>query len=195
MSHHRCTECRSRSDPQSPFWPRDRLGNLKLCHQKHLITASFGSASGPRYRGSDPCLSANYPILCCASIGRSGNHDVGEAEALFASRRRHASSLRCPCRDPGVGDSRRSHADACLLDRRTRFGLPRRSRLGGVGNENSTPIEFYYEDHGSRSPVVLIHGWPLSGASSLYLQRMPRSYQDHGSSFRRGSQVASGPTR
>jgi len=34
-----------------------------------------------------------------------------------------------------------------------------------VGQENSQPIELYYEDHGSGSPVVLIHGWPLSGAS------------------------------
>ena len=34
-----------------------------------------------------------------------------------------------------------------------------------VGKENSTAIEIYYEDHGSGSPVVLIHGWPLSGAS------------------------------
>src|SRR6202043_2966737 len=34
-----------------------------------------------------------------------------------------------------------------------------------VGQENSTPIEVYYEDHGSGSPVVLIHGWPLNGAS------------------------------
>ena len=34
-----------------------------------------------------------------------------------------------------------------------------------VGQENSTPIELYYEDHGSGSAVVLIHGWPLSGAS------------------------------
>jgi non-heme chloroperoxidase len=34
-----------------------------------------------------------------------------------------------------------------------------------VGTENSTPINLYYEDHGSGSPVVLIHGWPLSGAS------------------------------
>jgi non-heme chloroperoxidase len=32
-----------------------------------------------------------------------------------------------------------------------------------VGQENSTPIEIYYEDHGSGSPVVLIHGWPLNG--------------------------------
>ena len=34
-----------------------------------------------------------------------------------------------------------------------------------VGSENSAPIELYYEDHGSGSPVVLIHGWPLSGRS------------------------------
>jgi non-heme chloroperoxidase len=34
-----------------------------------------------------------------------------------------------------------------------------------VGLENSTPVELYYEDHGAGSPVVLIHGWPLSGAS------------------------------
>jgi pimeloyl-ACP methyl ester carboxylesterase len=34
-----------------------------------------------------------------------------------------------------------------------------------VGKENSTPIELYYEDHGSGPPVVLIHGYPLSGAS------------------------------
>src|SRR5258707_1071579 len=32
-----------------------------------------------------------------------------------------------------------------------------------VGKENSTPIELYYEDHGSGLPVVLIHGWPLNG--------------------------------
>ena len=34
-----------------------------------------------------------------------------------------------------------------------------------VGEENSTPVELYYEDHSSGSPVVLIHGWPLSGRS------------------------------
>lgn len=34
-----------------------------------------------------------------------------------------------------------------------------------VGQENSTPIDIYYEDHGSGRPVVLIHGYPLSGAS------------------------------
>ena len=32
-----------------------------------------------------------------------------------------------------------------------------------VGQENSTPVEVYYEDHGSGAPVVLIHGFPLSG--------------------------------
>jgi len=34
-----------------------------------------------------------------------------------------------------------------------------------VGKENSADIELYYEDHGSGNPVVLIHGYPLSGAS------------------------------
>jgi non-heme chloroperoxidase len=34
-----------------------------------------------------------------------------------------------------------------------------------VGQENTTPIDIYYEDHGSGKPVVLIHGWPLNGAS------------------------------
>jgi non-heme chloroperoxidase len=34
-----------------------------------------------------------------------------------------------------------------------------------VGTENSGNIDLYYEDHGSGKPVVLIHGYPLSGAS------------------------------
>jgi pimeloyl-ACP methyl ester carboxylesterase len=34
-----------------------------------------------------------------------------------------------------------------------------------VGKENSGDLELYYEDHGSGAPVVLIHGYPLSGAS------------------------------
>jgi non-heme chloroperoxidase len=34
-----------------------------------------------------------------------------------------------------------------------------------VGKENSGDIDLYYEDHGSGDPIVLIHGYPLSGAS------------------------------
>jgi pimeloyl-ACP methyl ester carboxylesterase len=34
-----------------------------------------------------------------------------------------------------------------------------------VANEKSAPVELYYEDHGTGKPVVLIHGWPLSGRS------------------------------
>ena len=34
-----------------------------------------------------------------------------------------------------------------------------------VGQENGTPIELYYEDHGSGQPVVLIHGWPVDSRS------------------------------
>ena len=34
-----------------------------------------------------------------------------------------------------------------------------------VGQENSGSIDLYYEDHGSGKPIILIHGWPLSGRS------------------------------
>jgi pimeloyl-ACP methyl ester carboxylesterase len=34
-----------------------------------------------------------------------------------------------------------------------------------VDNENSTPVELYYEDQGAGQPVVLIHGYPLNGHS------------------------------
>ena len=34
-----------------------------------------------------------------------------------------------------------------------------------LGEENSGAIELYYEDLGTGQPVVLIHGWPLSGRS------------------------------
>jgi non-heme chloroperoxidase len=34
-----------------------------------------------------------------------------------------------------------------------------------VGQENSSPIELYYEDHGSGPPVVLLAGWPLDSRS------------------------------
>ena len=32
-----------------------------------------------------------------------------------------------------------------------------------VGTENNAPIELHYDDYGTGKPVVLIHGWPLSG--------------------------------
>lgn len=34
-----------------------------------------------------------------------------------------------------------------------------------VGEENSAPIEMYYEDHGSGRPVVLLAGWPFDARS------------------------------
>ncbi len=34
-----------------------------------------------------------------------------------------------------------------------------------VGSENGSPVELYYEVQGGGAPVVLIHGWPLSGRS------------------------------
>lgn len=46
-----------------------------------------------------------------------------------------------------------------------------------VGQENSTDIELYYEDHGTGQPVLLIHGYPLSGAS---WERQTRALLDAG---------------
>ena len=34
-----------------------------------------------------------------------------------------------------------------------------------AGQENNTDIEIYYEDRGTGPPVVLIHGYPLSGGA------------------------------
>ncbi|MFB9328839.1 alpha/beta fold hydrolase [Paenibacillus aurantiacus] len=34
-----------------------------------------------------------------------------------------------------------------------------------VAQENGAPVDLYYEDQGTGKPVVLIHGWPLSGRS------------------------------
>jgi len=34
-----------------------------------------------------------------------------------------------------------------------------------VGRENSPAIRIYYEDHGSGSPVMLVHGCALNGHS------------------------------
>lgn len=34
-----------------------------------------------------------------------------------------------------------------------------------TGKENSGDIELYYEDHGAGDAIILIHGYPLSGAS------------------------------
>jgi non-heme chloroperoxidase len=41
-----------------------------------------------------------------------------------------------------------------------------------VGQENGADIQIHFEDHGSGQPVVLVHGYPLSGASREKQQRV-----------------------
>jgi non-heme chloroperoxidase len=64
-----------------------------------------------------------------------------------------------------------------------------------VGQENSVPIDLYYEDHGSGSPVVLIHGFPLSGRA---WERQERALLANGNRVitydRRGFGKSSQPT-
>jgi non-heme chloroperoxidase len=42
--------------------------------------------------------------------------------------------------------------------------VPRMSYVT-VGKENTTDIHLYYEDHGKGDAVILVHGYPLNGAS------------------------------
>lgn len=66
-----------------------------------------------------------------------------------------------------------------------------------VENENSTPIELYYQDQGTGQPVVLIHGYPLNGDS---WEKQTRELLDLGyrvitydrRGFGRSSKVATG---
>src|SRR6476619_2143014 len=83
----------------------------------------------------------------------------------------HASSLRLPASRNSI--SRRNALTlaatglAAPLLPAVSFAETRReanpTSFIKVGQENSQPIAIYYEDHGSGSPVVLIHGWPLNG--------------------------------
>src|SRR5258708_27470232 len=66
-----------------------------------------------------------------------------------------------------------------------------------VGKENSSNIELYYEDHGSGKPVVLIHGYPLSGASwerqvPVLLHAGYRGITYHRTGFGKSSQPRTG---
>jgi pimeloyl-ACP methyl ester carboxylesterase len=60
-----------------------------------------------------------------------------------------------------------------------------------VGRENSAAIRIYYEDHGSGSPVVLVHGYALNGHS--WEKQEAASIRDLGIRFHKGS--SSGPVR
>jgi non-heme chloroperoxidase len=66
-----------------------------------------------------------------------------------------------------------------------------------VGQENSGDIQLYYEDHGSGRTVILIHGYPLSGASwekqvSVLLEAGYRVITYDRRGFGKSSQPASG---
>jgi non-heme chloroperoxidase len=66
-----------------------------------------------------------------------------------------------------------------------------------VGHENSGSIDLYYEDHGGGRPVVLIHGYPLSGRAwdkqlPVLLENGRRVITYDRRGFGKSSQAASG---
>src|SRR6201988_2230815 len=82
------------------------------------------------------------------------------------TRRRSLQMMTTSLLAPFVAASRSEAAQtpAAITPRRPES---RSTTMGmiNVGKENSTSIDLYYEDHGTGTPVVLIHGWPLSGAA------------------------------
>ena len=93
---------------------------------------------------------------------------------------RRWAACRRPGNRPGVSRVRRAGRSATVVSvptsRRNRPSPGPRPGAGGspltegclmptvtVGQENSSDIEIHYEDHGAGQPVVLIHGYPLSG--------------------------------
>jgi non-heme chloroperoxidase len=82
------------------------------------------------------------------------------------SRAAHRSAAICATGGAHT-EQRRAHR-AMLFWNAVRPCAPKEARQMGyvhVGKENSASIGLYYEDHGSGAPVVLIHGFPLSGRS------------------------------
>jgi non-heme chloroperoxidase len=83
------------------------------------------------------------------------------------TRRRSLQVLTTSLLAPFVAASRRdatAQTPAAITQRRPESRSTTMGMITG-GKENSTPIDLYYEDHGAGTPVVLIHGWPLSGAA------------------------------
>jgi non-heme chloroperoxidase len=78
-------------------------------------------------------------------------------------QRERAFPSQRPLSAPTIGASGRRTRPLTgrLLPKRSERQMP----YVTVGHENSGPIQLYYEDHGDGPPVVLIHGFPLSGAS------------------------------
>src|SRR5580693_3952531 len=105
--------------------------------------------------------------------GGAGERPAGALGAVLAGPgpRARPPARECHGRDaPSWGETVDKYHPADPAGRRPCAGTGRRPPPEGsampvvsVGQENSAAIDLYYEDHGSGPPVVLIHGYPLSG--------------------------------
>src|SRR5689334_12229261 len=135
---------------------------------RRFLTADLGRFAGGS-AVSDPLglLAVERERL---AVLRSPQHDGSPQTAATAD----------PGTRPGVLRVRRTTRSATVIpvaiSRRNRPAAAPRPDAGGspltqgglmptvtVGQENSSDIQIHYEDHGAGQPVVLIHGYPLSG--------------------------------
>src|ERR1700752_181895 len=108
----------------------------------------------------------NPTAVCRGDPSTVNERNMRMNARLTLTRRRSLQVLTTSLLAPFIAASRSEAAQtsAAITQRRPES---RSTTMGmiNVGKENSTSIDLYYEDHGTGTPVVLIHGWPLSGAS------------------------------
>ena len=120
----------------------------------HLMPPSVNYSNYRHYadRSGAMVAYAEFAGRSHLTIGQPGWQDVADYALSWAEKPR-AIDEKVPETLPELG-VRRLH----------RNGAEKMAYIK-VGEENSTDVELYYEDHGTGRPVVLIHGFPLSQRS------------------------------
>jgi non-heme chloroperoxidase len=124
----------------------------------HLMPPSVNRSNYRHYtHHSDAIIAyAEFPGRSHFTIGQPGWQDVADYALSWAENPR-AISEKLTADEP-------THVQRTFPGQLGKNGEKLMAYIK-VGEENSTDIELYYEDHGTGRPVVLIHGYPLSGRS------------------------------
>src|ERR1700722_1909459 len=115
------------------------------------------SASAYQGTSRSPTTTGSPPTFATSDKGPSGPHSQGPGPGspwcATPARTATVGSV------PPYGRNHRARRPAARRYRKDPSKMPNVT----VGRENSADIEIHYEDHGAGQPVVLIHGYPLSG--------------------------------